>query len=120
MCLAHGRHDHRLRLQPRGDAEPGDGLQQHSSRQDDAPACGVAYHYRTKATLGGANDYDADMGADCRLIEELVLGIGVGYGHKRKTIADNGAESAGDSYGLRLYGSSTNLWRASSSTACWA
>ncbi|SFU53907.1 outer membrane autotransporter barrel domain-containing protein [Polaromonas sp. YR568] len=45
------------------------------------------------------------VGADKRVSEKLVLGVGGGYAHDRQKIGSNGTRNTGDSYSLSVYGS---------------
>ena len=45
------------------------------------------------------------VGADYRLAPNLTVGLGLGYGHDKTDIGDNGSRSQADSYSLALYGS---------------
>jgi outer membrane autotransporter protein len=45
------------------------------------------------------------MGADKRLSETLVLGVGGGFAYDRQKIGVNGTRNTGDSYSLSMYGS---------------
>ena len=44
------------------------------------------------------------FGADQRLNDELVLGMGVGFGHERQTIGNGGSRSSANDYSLSVYG----------------
>ncbi|WEK58923.1 MAG: Ig-like domain-containing protein [Candidatus Brevundimonas phytovorans] len=61
----------------------------------------------------GQRDYrfstsGVSAGVDMAISDRLIAGVGVGYGHDRTKVGDNGTLSEGDSYVGALYGS----WRA--------
>ena len=61
----------------------------------------------------GQRDYrfstsGVSAGVDMAISDRLIAGVGVGYGHDRTRVGDNGTLSEGDSYVGALYGS----WRA--------
>ncbi|MBS1210934.1 MAG: putative autotransporter proteinputative Ig protein, partial [Proteobacteria bacterium] len=45
------------------------------------------------------------IGTDKRIDDTLVLGAGVGFGHERQKIGDNGTRNTGDLYAVTVYGS---------------
>lgn len=63
-------------------------------------------------SIGKTSDTDTrfttsgiSIGADQRIDEGLMIGVGAGFGHERQKIGDNGTKNDGDGYSFVVYGS---------------
>lgn len=82
------------------------------SETDDLLGTGLSAWTGGAISIGSSTDSDTSFttsgvsaGMDFRVNDQLLLGMGVGYGHEYATIGDDGSKSTGDSYGVMFYGS---------------
>ena len=82
----------------------------------DAPTSPLAFWTSGTISIGDDAKRSADkeqkfvtsglsVGADYRWAPNLTLGVGLGYGHDKTDIGDNGSRSQADSYSVAVYGS---------------